>query len=49
MLRNWDGDLELISSFKFRKFGRKHLKNVLQRIEREDKFNELRRMKQIKE
>ncbi|XP_012522950.1 translation machinery-associated protein 16 isoform X2 [Monomorium pharaonis] len=39
MLRDWDGDLKLLPNFKFRRFGRKHLTDAvnreMQRIEKD--------------
>lgn len=39
MLRNWDGDLKLLPNFKFRRFGKKHLTDTMnremQRIEKQ--------------
>ncbi|XP_017888697.1 translation machinery-associated protein 16 [Ceratina calcarata] len=37
MLRNWDGDLRYLTNFKFRRFGRKHLSETLQKGSREPK------------
>ncbi|XP_020293719.1 translation machinery-associated protein 16 [Pseudomyrmex gracilis] len=34
MLRNWNGELRLLSNFKFRRFGKKHLKDALLRMEK---------------
>lgn len=37
MLRNWNGELRLLPNFKFRRFGKKHLKDALQRMEKQTK------------
>lgn len=37
MLRKWNGELRLLPNFKFRRFGKKHLKDTLQRIEKQAK------------
>ncbi|EZA62923.1 hypothetical protein X777_04632 [Ooceraea biroi] len=31
MLRSWNGELRLLPNFKFRRFGKKHLREALQR------------------
>lgn len=37
MLRTWNGELRLLPNFKFRRFGKKHLRDALQRIEKQPK------------
>lgn len=37
MLRKWNGELRFLPNFKFRRFGKKHLKDALQRIEKQAK------------
>ncbi|EFN85923.1 UPF0534 protein C4orf43-like protein, partial [Harpegnathos saltator] len=37
MLRTWSGELRLLPNFKFRRFGKMHLKDMLQKVERQSK------------
>ncbi|XP_076765966.1 translation machinery-associated protein 16 [Xylocopa sonorina] len=37
MLRNWDGELKYLTNFKFRRFGKKHLNEALQKATKEPK------------
>ncbi|XP_076174912.1 translation machinery-associated protein 16 [Ptiloglossa arizonensis] len=34
MLRNWNGDVKYINNFKFRRFGKKHLNDALQKADK---------------
>ncbi|XP_014468372.1 PREDICTED: translation machinery-associated protein 16 isoform X2 [Dinoponera quadriceps] len=38
MLRTWNGELKLLPRFKFRRFGKVHLKDMLQRKEKQSKI-----------
>lgn len=37
MLRKWNGELRFLPKFKFRRFGKSHLRDELQRIEKQSK------------
>ncbi|XP_032671197.1 translation machinery-associated protein 16 homolog [Odontomachus brunneus] len=37
MLRTWNGELRFLPKFKFRRFGKVHLKNTLQKIEKQSR------------
>lgn len=38
MLRTWTGELRLLPNFKFRRFGKAHLKVILQKVEKQSKI-----------
>lgn len=38
MLKTWNGELRLLSNFKFRRFGKVHLKDILQKVEKQSKL-----------
>lgn len=35
MLRNWNGELRYLQNFKFRRFGKKHLNDALQKVNKQ--------------
>ncbi|XP_076239382.1 translation machinery-associated protein 16 [Calliopsis andreniformis] len=39
MLRNWNGDLRYITNFKFRRFGKTHLNDALQKLNKQIKVH----------